>query len=208
MAGRAIIFVMTYVPDIANGKLTAVRQTWAHQHPEIFPIKYIFDRTHKDPWPDELVLDAPIGLLNTSFKTQKAAEWALEHGYDHAFFVPTDCYVALPRLLTSGYEKHDYTGFHSYDEHHIGGGSGYWLSRRALQVVAGYKAYPDYEDRWVGSACKDAGISAVHDQRYRSWEQPPVKGAITKHLSHGTNDYDPIWMFMTHEQYLREDDLT
>ena len=208
MAGRAIIFVMTHVPDIASGKITAVRDTWAKQWPEIFPVKYAFDNTHKDPWPDELVLDVPTGMMNMSFKTHKMTQWALGHGYDYAFFVPTDCYVAIDRLLMSGYEKVDYTGFHSYDEHHIGGGSGYWLSRRALQAVAAYVPYPDYEDRWVGSACRAAGISAIHDPRYRSWEQPPVVGSITKHLSRATNDYDPIWMYMVHEKYLREGDLT
>ena len=205
---KSIIFVCTYPPDLENGKLVAVRDTWATHWPGIFPVKYVFDNTHKNPAPDEIILDVPTGLLNTSFKTHEIAKWALDHDYDYAFLVPTDCYVAVDRLAKSGFEKVDYTGFHSYDEHHIGGGSGYWLSRRALQVVAAYVPYPDYEDRWVGSACRDAGIAAIHDNRYRSWEQPQVEDAITKHLSRATNDYDPLWMYMTHEKYLQQDDLT
>lgn len=208
VAKPGVIFVLTYPPDLETGKLHAVRMTWAQEWPRPFDIRYAFDNTHHDPVRDELVLDAPTGIMNTSYKTHKAAQWALAEGYEHAFFVPTDCYVAVTRLAASGFEKLDYTGFHSYTEHHIGGGSGYWLSRRALQVVADYAPYPDYEDRWVGSACRDAGIPAIHDDRYRSWEQPPVAGAITKHLSRGTNDYDPVWMFHTHEKFLKEDDLT
>ena len=205
---KSIIFVCTYPPDLASGKLVAVRDTWATYWPGIFPVKYVFDNTHKNPAPDEIILDVPTGLLNTSFKTHEIAKWALDHDYDYAFLVPTDCYVAVDRLAKSGFEKVDYTGFHSYDEHHIGGGSGYWLSKKSLMAVAGFEPYPDYEDRWVGTACKAANIFAVHDSRYRSWEQPPVKGAITKHLSRATNDYDPLWMYMTHEKYLQQDDLT
>jgi hypothetical protein len=157
---------------------------------------------------NDIVLDAPTGLTNTSLKVAKAIKWALESRYSHAFVIPTDCYVAVPRLLASGFEDQDYTGFHSYDEHHIGGGSGYWLSRRAMQAVVAYVPYSDYEDRWVGSACREAGLTAVHDVRYRSWEQDPVEGAITKHLSRATGDYDPLWMVMTHEKFMRTGDLT
>jgi hypothetical protein len=204
-----IIFVLTYPPDLENGRINAVRATWLDTWCDMIAYRFAFDNTHIATRGDELVLDAPTGLLNTPFKTQRAAQWALKHGYDHAFFVPTDCYVAVPLLLASGYGDHDYTGFHSYDEHHIGGGSGYWLSRSALQAVATYVPYPDYEDRWVGSACRDGGIPAVHDARYHSWDHAkPSRPPVTKHLSRDTGIYDPMWMMFVHETFLATGDLT
>jgi len=214
-----IIGVLTYPPDLQNGRIAAVRETWRdefgwsgiHDHGGWLDTRFFFDNTHKDPAHDEIVLDAPTGLMYTSYKTWRLAQWALEHNYDYAFIVPTDCYVCVPRLLVSGFEVLDYTGFHAYDEPHIGGGSGYWLSRRSLEAVAGFEPYADYEDRWVGAACHSRGIKAEHDSRYWSNEQPWLHGIITAHLS--VNDgvspayYEPVWMRAYHKQYLERGEI-
>jgi hypothetical protein len=123
------------------------------------------------------------------------------------FIVPTDCYVVVPRLLASGFEKLDYTGYQVPGEGHIGGGSGYWLSRRAMEAVATAEPEIDYEDRWVGHVLYVAGIKAIHDSRYWSWEQPYPEGAITEHLSRGTGVYEPNWMIDEHTTFMVEHDL-
>ena len=211
---KIIIGVVTYPPDLKNGRIDAVRETWVASWADFrtswkgLDQRFFFDNTHKDPKDDEVILDAPTGLMHTSFKTWRLAQWALEHDYDYAFIVPTDCYVCVPRLLVSGYQARDYTGFHTYDEAHIGGGSGYWLSRRALEAVARFTPYADFEDRWVGAACGASGIEAFHDARYWSSEQPWLRGIITAHLSVGEPAYyEPVWMRAYHKQYLERGEI-
>jgi hypothetical protein len=72
------------------------------------------------------------------------------------------------------------------------------LSRRAIEAVLAYDVASDYEDRWVGSACRAAGILAIHDQLYRSIEQPYMANSVTVHLSESTGTYDPLVMQNLH----------
>jgi hypothetical protein len=207
---KIIIGVQTHPADLQNGRIDAARETWMSEWRHLAKSLFFFDNTHKDPKPDEIILDAPNGMLWMPWKTRAAAIWALEHGYDYMFYVPTDCYVCVPRLLVSGFESCDYTGYHAYDEPHIGGGSGYWLSTRGLRAVAGYGPHADYEDRWVGSACRANGIEAVHDPRYWSHEQPELLGIITAHLSDNTTypaTYEPTFMRAYHKQYMERGEI-
>jgi hypothetical protein len=116
------------------------------------------------PKPDEVWLDCADSYEELPFKTQGLLGWALEKGYDYVFKCDTDTYVCVPRLLTSGFWEHDYTGyferckscrpsatghcqclsgngerFYSY----ASGGAGYWLSARAAAIVVGAKIIPD-----------------------------------------------------------------
>lgn len=199
-----LLMISTWQPDHDNGVNDMCRGTYLYTWGYFLPHLFVFDQTRKweDLLPDEIMVPVESGLLNTSFKTKKAIQWALSEGYTHVCYCPTDCYVIVPRLLRNLADhtdyKSDYWGFHTYDEHHIGGGSAYWLSRRAMEAVLAYEVYPDYEDRWVGSACRAAGIPAIHDERYRSIEQPYLAKAITTHLSKASGDYDPEEMKNLH----------
>lgn len=199
---RPILFIHTWQPDHDNGHNDMCRGTFLYTWGAFIEYRFVFDRSRKyeDLLPDEIRVEADSGILNTSFKTKLAIEWAYDRGYTHVCYAPTDCYFIIPRLLRNLKEHHkdDYWGFHTYDEHHIGGGSAYWLSRRAMEAVLAYKTYQDYEDRWIGSACRDAGIPAVHDERYRSIEQPYLADTITTHLSEATGVYDPEVMKNLH----------
>ena len=205
---KPIILISAYQGYKARGDQDACRRTYLKEWGHLISYRFVYDREYKDECaPDEIIVDAPTGFMECVFKTHQGVKWALENGYDYVFSAPTDCYIIIPRLLVSGYEKLDYTGFHAYDEHHIGGGSGYWLSKRAMEAVAAAKPRVDYEDRWVGSIVLAAGMKAVHDPRYWSWEQPFPEGAITKHLSQGTGVYDPKWMVDEHNTFMREKEL-
>lgn len=189
-----IILIAAYQGYKIRGDQGACRKTYLKKWGHLIPHLFVYDREYKDEcaW-DEIIVDAPTGFMECVFKTHLGVRWALEHGYDHVFSVPTDCYINIPRLLASGYEKLDYTGFQA-DEGHIGGGSGYWLSKAAMEVVADNEPVLDYEDRWVGNVLRAADITPVHDPRYQSIEQPYRNDTITMHLSKATGVYDPAWM--------------
>lgn len=208
---RPLLLISTWQPDHDNGNNDMCRATYLYTWGTFLDRRFVFDKTRKleDLLPDEIRVEADSGLLNTSYKTKQAIQWAHERAYTHVCYCPTDCYIIVPRLLKNLTEHfwhtgsgagdgHDYWGFHTYDEHHIGGGSAYWLSRRAMEAVLAYDCYPDYEDRWVGSACRAAGLEAVHDERYRSVEQPYKADAITTHLSISSGNYDKETMRNLH----------
>lgn len=202
-----IILIAAYQGYIARGDQDACRKTYLKEWGDLIPHRFVYDREYNDLLrDDEISVDAPTGFMECVFKTHLGVRWALAQGYDYVFSVPTDCYIAVPRLLASGYEKLDYTGFQA-SEGHIGGGSGYWLSKRAMEAVAAAEPVLDYEDRWVGSVLRHAGILGVHDPRYWSHEQSYQKGAITAHLSEATGIYEPSLMLAYHRLYLNMGDI-
>ena len=202
-----IILISTYNGSRERGDNDAIRKTYLKEWGHLVPHMFIYDRTGRALQCDEIAVPSPVGFMNGAFKTRYAIRWALYHDHDYAFIVPTDCYVIVPRLLASGYERHDYTGYQVPDEGHIGGGSGYWLSKRAMEAAAAADPLIDYEDRWVGNVVRAAGLVPWHDARYWSWEQPYPEDAITEHLSHGTGVYDPNWMLEQHALFMKEHEL-
>lgn len=197
----------TWQADHDNGANDVCRGTFLYTWGYFLDYRFVFDisRIYEDLLPDEIRVEAPSGLMNTPYKTKLAIKWAYDRGYRYVCYAPIDCYIIVPRLLRNLIEHSgdDYWGFHTYDEWHIGGGSAYWLSRRGMEAVLAFEARPDYEDRWVGSACLAAGIRGVHDERYRSVEQPYLAGAVTTHLSLATGNYDPETMRNLHERVIK-----
>lgn len=57
------------------------------------------------------ILHVPDDYWHLSEKTRAICQWALVHGYTHTFICDDDVYVRPERLLTSGFEAHDYVGF-------------------------------------------------------------------------------------------------
>ena len=107
---------------------------------------------------------------NLSYRVRELARWALADGYDYVFKCDDDTYVWVDRLLASGFERWDYCGF-SHDWHtprFASGGAGYWMSRRAMGVLAAQEdAFEPHDDVWVGAVMERDGIVLAHDSRYQ-----------------------------------------
>ncbi len=205
---KPIILLAAYQGYKARGDQDACRNTYLQEWGRSIPHRFVYDREYADvPAADEIVVDAPTGFMECVFKTHQGVRWALAHGYTHVFSAPTDCYIIIPRLLASGFENHNYTGFHAYDEPHIGGGSGYWLGPRAMRIISQATPVLDYEDRWVGKTLREHDIEGFHDPRYWDVGQPWQEGIITVHLSKATGVYDPLWMIDQHTTFMAEGDI-
>src|SRR5580693_6466243 len=127
-----------------NGINDAARKTWIAAWGDLISYRFVLGRGCTNLTDDEIAVDVDDGYTGLVAKVQASRRWASENGYDFTFHCGADTYIVVPRLLASGYEQHDFSGFLIHDEHRLykprniqfaQGGAGYWLSARAGAVV-------------------------------------------------------------------------
>lgn len=147
------------------------RKTWVRDVVGADVRFFIGRPTPTDILPDEIFLDVDDGYTNLPFKIQAICRWAVENGYDVLFKCDPDTFVVPSRLLRSDFSRFDYLG----GNHHGGyasGGSGYFLSRRAMEFIVEAVPYEDKknldgEDVQVGKILNNHGIVLREDGRFR-----------------------------------------
>lgn len=119
---------------------------------------------------DEFVVDSADDYMSLPHKTRGIAAWANAKVFGHLFLCDCDTFVNATALLRLHYEMFDYAGHFKGGQQEIGstfeykdhmgeypmchpwasGGMGYFLSKRAVEIVA--DIYPKYwaEDMFVG----------------------------------------------------------
>jgi hypothetical protein len=180
------------------------RQTWIADIPEGTDYKFFLGAvTVPDQQDDEVVLSCGDDYASLTEKMKAICKWALEHGYTHVFKCDTDTCVWVSRLLQTEYWKYDYVG--GLNNWYASGGSGYWLSRRAMQWVVEDIGTCEWEDVYVGQVLKNHGITLHADNRFQ-WE--PNRAAadnntVSLHLSHNwikdAEPYQPRMMFEAYQ---------
>lgn len=152
----------TWIPDVAPAALATGHNV---------DVRFFLGRPDKPHTlqADEVQVDADDGYLGLPEKTREVYRWALAQGYDFVFKADDDSYVVPSRLLTSGFEQHDYSGrlrgpSGRYPAPYASG-FGYWVSARAIRILAEASidgTLPNErhqaEDRWVGNTLQSAGI--------------------------------------------------
>lgn len=121
------------------------------------PYVFVYGRPPVAGWPiarlpDELWCDLPDDRQHMILKNQALCRYALNLGYDFLFRCCDDTLVHPERLIGAGLEAYDYAGqmpckitlggmvkiwMRYFDYMH--GGTGIWLSRKAMQMIAGAK---------------------------------------------------------------------
>ncbi len=190
--------------------LIAIESCLAHQE----RVRAQFDTWVKDVCPpfDVMVFDGPMLGVPDDYghlpeKTKAICQWALERNYDFLFKTDTDTYVSIERLLASGFEQHDYSGFvlDWIKGYAYASGPHYWLSRKAMKTVveADWWRHPvpgadGWEDSKVGGVLAAHGILPYHDYRYAPWERVlPSNEIISCHLS-SSHAYEIPMMYEAH----------
>jgi len=226
-SGKVLIVISTCSLYQHNGYNQAMRDTWIKDVPSVQGLDYKFfvGRGSIGLASDEVLLDVGDDYESLTHKTIEGHRWAIDHGYDFIFQCFGDTYVRPERLMSSGFELYDYTGYplvntpgggtciprekaNSILGDFFSGGAGYMMSRKATELML--KNLPDdiSEDRWVGRVLSHPSILRRSDKRYNPWEYPiPLKSNdfITCHLTGmtGRGKYDSKSMYQTHEQWLR-----
>lgn len=144
--------------------------------------KFPFDYA---PEPDEVVLHVPDDLVHIAYKSRAAWRWALEHDYDYVFNCFCDTYIDIEKLMSSGFEAHDFIGM-TYDSNRCPqGGAGYWLSRRCLQILSTAHVNFWADDGWAGWTLPKFGVHLHHDDRYGQYPDAvptPQTDTISTHM--------------------------
>lgn len=152
-------------------RVRAVRETWAKYVPAFSNVSLRFfygaGNSH-ELFNDEVALEVPDDYAHLPHKTKAIYQWALGKGFDYVFKCDDDTFVYVDRLLASGFEALDYVGYcYPANGNYISGGPGYWLSRRALEVLATAPVGDNWaEDKWTGDTLKKAKIFPARDARY------------------------------------------
>lgn len=155
---------------------------------------------------DEVLLHTPDMYNYTSFKLKSICEWGISRGYEFIFQCLTDTYVAVDRLAICGYENKEYLGTSNYEGTYVGGGPGYWLSKRSAQFLLQAPVTHWAYDVWTGQVMLSRGVPINNDNRYTNLDNgddPPLSSntVITSHIANFPTVYDPKVMYDLHRRY-------
>jgi hypothetical protein len=144
-------------------------------------------------YPDEIQLAAGDGYNETYQKNNGIVRDFLRTDYTHLIMGDVDTYFCIERLLLCGFDTHDYTG-RRCAEGHAGGGNGYCLSRRAVEILRDHPLIGcSYNDLELGTILRDHGVH-VWDRSDIFLSHIPTSwpvNAVSAHLGTGTGTWDP-----------------
>ena len=148
-----------------NARIAALRDTWLKDVAKFPNVEYkLFygEGATRAPESDEVFLSCPDDYRGLPAKTIAICRYAKEHGYDLLFKCDDDTGVYVDRILHEALSyQFDYAGY--INGRVCTGGTGYWLSRRAINVMA-EKATSNYswaEDVTVSHFLYHHDIQAV-----------------------------------------------
>jgi hypothetical protein len=151
-----LIAVKSCGVDHARGAHDLLREMWGHEVKDADLLFFTGRAGIADS--DEIIVDAPDDYPGLPFKTQEIAKYARKQNYDYAFLTDTGSFVVFHHLKSYDYYTADYMGYWGLDETpfpytaqnrerhciqvHIpkcypwASGGGYFLSKRAIDIVA------------------------------------------------------------------------
>ena len=158
--------------DVDN-QILACRETWVKGLAAYSNVDYKFfygRGANRQPLSDEVFLNTGDDYRSLPYKTNSMCQWADGRGYDFIFKTDDDTFVWVDNLMSSGFENYDYVGSVNdmTPSKSYATGLGYWLSARAVRLVAAARPNNVLEDHWVGDVLRSAKITPKHDGRYIS----------------------------------------
>lgn len=140
-------------------------------------------------------------------KLKLKLRYALENSYDFCFCCFPDTYAVPERLLSCGFESSDYMGnvfCHPGGTPYAQGGPGFFLRRRAMEVLVNDPSSYQNEDCWAGDTLAKHGIYPVDHLGFTNLGPGPLKtnSSITVHLSTQPGGYTGANMRAAHQDWI------
>lgn len=209
---RVLACIASCKRDQENGRNQVNRDTWIKEWGDQIDHKFLLGKDCLITQTDELLFPhIPDDYGSVVFKQVNAYRWALARGYDYVIHCANDEYMAVPRLLKSGFEQHDYMGRRAPGDIHA---ACHFVSRKAMEAIVAVETRAEYADRWDGLVLAGAGITlhddprafpAAHEGRqpfhpadWAVWEA----GVYIVNLGRNTGTFEPQWMRECHESYM------
>ena len=145
-----------------------VRDTWVKDIPKHATYRFFLGANAEQPKYDEVFLECGDEYKDGTAKTISIMRWALEHGHDCVYKVDNDTLVRPAEMLASNFSEYEYTG--GRNAGFASGGSGYWLLKRPMELIAAQpltSPFPD--DVWVAEYLESQNIWLHADPRYK-WQ--------------------------------------
>jgi GT2 family glycosyltransferase len=229
LENQVLIAIRSCVRDAVRGDNQAVRDTWA-KDVRLYNYEYRFfigDGTPVDdsaitktseygscyvgrrqesitemvPKIDEEIVPCPDDYFHMPYKLREICRYALREGYDYVFTPCDDVYVDVYRLSTSEFKGHDYIGNLWNGNPYAHGGPGFWLSKKACEIIANAPVTSTHDDEWVGMVLAEHGIFGHHDTRYAYDSDVLQDDTVAMHMTFLPGTYKPEWMRITAEKW-------
>lgn len=168
-------------------------KTWAEKYSQEIDLKFFFGRWPTEatrlPEDNEIFLDCGDDYYSLPEKVKAVFKWCLDNGYESVLKVDDDVWIHFDRLLADLDSPADYRGYETEIDIKFASGTAYWLSRRAMELVARAELDPKEwrEDHFVGQTLFKHGINVLHDPRYHCCHcdhclgEVPEDSRITSH---------------------------
>lgn len=162
----------------------AVRSTWLQRVVGADVKIFRGQGATREPMEHEVFLDCDDTYEGLPKKVKAIITWALERGYDYVLKIDDDVVVSPSKMLNSGFTDHDFVGCKDYagvkpGEIDTPWGFCYWLSKRAMEVVAAapipgepgstHSYYHNNDEAWVSTVLYINKIYLHSDRRYFLW---------------------------------------
>jgi hypothetical protein len=232
---KCLIAISTCYDFEKNGNNDALRETWLPDVAKCPGLEYKFffgfgqgAATATLPKDSVLLPDVPDDYGHLTYKTQASLRWAHQRDYQFVFRAFPDTYVRVDRLMACGFEELDYLGdfrgdpstnevTHQRAQNYASGGPGYWLSRRAIEIVMDGPVIgiwrdeitPYAEDLVCGNLLGRSSVKLKYrdmttrfiNRGSRTYPRPD-NDFITAHLS-CPDRYDKSRMYEAHQAWLK-----
>lgn len=150
------------------------------------------------PKDDEVLLQVPDDYRHIAVKVRAIFQYALSQGFEYVFKCETDTYVVPDRLLKSGFENHDILGGPAGKN--LAGGSGWWMSRKAMQAVVNEPINTWSDDCWFPTLLRSKGFAVGHDVRYSDESVSSINNFISTHTGFKAG-YSTARMYRLHKSF-------
>lgn len=154
-----------------------VRDTWFPLVPKGKADVYFFVGRGEREVKGVVELDCDDSYQGLPEKVRAICRWAKEHEYDFMLKCDDDVVLNPVALLSSGYEKHKYSGRANRppQPYTVPMGFNYWLSKECIEIVSKAPlsdSGSNDDEKWVAKNLWEHGIELKDDQRYHLHFRP------------------------------------
>jgi len=203
---KILIAIYTCSRPKYQARLQVLQETWLPLAAPFHDIRFF----------DGMRLGVPDDYWSLPQKTKALCKYAIQHGYDYLLKVDDDTYVHPDKLAPPGVDyagiriKANDLGFpptfaaspkgtHPFD---YASGGAYWLSRKAMEIVAETEIDDWAEDRWVGQTLGRHGIVFTELKDYLFYHEYSIEPYLRREFTLLTQIPTPEHIREYHRKFL------